>query len=147
MRVALCLDDNCGMMFNSRRQSRDRVLIADLLCDAEKNERIYITPYSSSLFDPNDSRIIVCEQPLSLAGDSDLCFIENMSVSPYASKINEIIIYRWNRHYPADLYFDFDMNGYEKISVSEFAGSSHEKITKEIWRARNTNLQTERTVL
>ena len=31
MTLIVCLDDNLGMMFNRRRQSRDRVLIAELM--------------------------------------------------------------------------------------------------------------------
>lgn len=31
MTLILCLDDENGMMFNHRRQSRDRVLISEML--------------------------------------------------------------------------------------------------------------------
>ena len=135
MRVALCLDDNNGMTFNSRRQSRDRVLICDLLCDISNGERLFAAPYSKILFYTNDTRLVICDDSLASAADDDLCFVENMQVTPYLSKIGVFIIYRWNRHYPADFYFDFDMKGFKMVSVTEFAGSSHQKITKEIWRA------------
>ena len=31
MKVIVCVDDNNGMMFNNRRQSRDRILIEDVV--------------------------------------------------------------------------------------------------------------------
>lgn len=133
MRVALCLDDRQGMMFNHRRQSRDRVLIADLLADLQG--RLLIKPYSAPLFNADDTRITLCESPMELAGKGDLCFIEDEGIAPYLSKISEIVIYRWNRHYPADLYFDYDMSGYTLVRSDEFVGSSHERITKEVWRS------------
>lgn len=38
-----------------------------------------------------------------------------------------------NRDYPVDLYFEIDLSRWKKISSKEFAGSSHDKITKEEW--------------
>ena len=58
-------------------------------------------------------------------------------------KINTLIIYKWNRIYPADLHFDINVNdvSWELIDSEEFNGSSHEKITREIYR-RTTNEKT-----
>ena len=36
MKLIVCLDDNNGMMFNKRRQSRDRVLIENVFKDIIK---------------------------------------------------------------------------------------------------------------
>ena len=33
MQIIVCVDDRGGMLFNKRRQSRDRVLIADVLSE------------------------------------------------------------------------------------------------------------------
>ena len=33
MKIIVCLDDYGGMLFNSRRQSRDRMLIDDIMMD------------------------------------------------------------------------------------------------------------------
>jgi len=43
-----------------------------------------------------------------------------------------LILYRWNRTYPADLYFTLSLEGWTLERREEFAGSSHEKITKEV---------------
>ena len=127
--VAVCLDDEMGMMFNSRRQSRDRVLIEELLSSSK--ERIYIHPYSRLLF-PDSDRITVTEDPLGECEDG-ICFIENLPILPYKDKIRKLIIYKWNRLYPADKYFDLSLEGKRRISKTEFKGSSHERITKEIY--------------
>ncbi len=45
---------------------------------------------------------------------------------------------KWNRTYPSDLYFDINVQNeqWELIESEEFQGSSHEKITKEIYRRK-----------
>ena len=134
MKVIVCVDDNNGMMFNNRRQSRDRVLIGDLLNTA-KEGRLYIAPYSNILFQ-NITTLIESETLLDEAGSNDYCFIENKTLLPYSDRIDELIIYRWNRTYPADMHLDIDPEALslKLVSTIEFAGSSHEKITKELYK-------------
>ena len=52
-----------------------------------------------------------------------------------AEKLEQIIVYRWNRHYPADFYFGIALEtpAWTRIRTEEFAGSSHEKITKDVY--------------
>ncbi len=135
MRAIVCVDDKGGMMFGTRRQSRDRLLIADVL-EMTKGERLYIAPYSQLLFEENADAVTVDENMLDTANEKEYCFVESKSLLPYADKIEELVIYRWNRHYPATLYFDIapTESGYKLVSTAEFAGYSHEKITKEIYR-------------
>jgi len=133
MRVIVCLDDKGGMMFNNRRQSRDRVLIEDVIKDVGE-EKIYISPYSEALFEETDARVKVKKNPLKAAKRDSVCFIEDMQLSEFKEEIDTVVIYRWNRHYPCDLYFDLDMNEYKLEESLEFAGSSHEKITKEVYK-------------
>lgn len=133
MKLIVCLDEKKGMMFNGRRQSRDRLLIDDI----EKqigNAALYMTAYSEPLFLKNQIRYVISQEPMREAGDDDYCFVETFDPSPYADSVTEIILYHWNRHYPADLYFSMDMSHFQLIRTEEFAGSSHEKITKEVWR-------------
>ena len=129
MNVAVCIDDNCGMLFNSRRQSRDRALIEDFLKTAEKG-RVFIKSFSEKLF--ADKNVSVNDNCLSDAEENDFCFIEDESIIPFSDKINTLIVYKWNRVYPAD--FSFEMpDGFTLAEASDFEGSSHEKITKEIY--------------
>lgn len=135
MRVIVCLDDKGGMMFNHRRQSRDRVLIADVLSDLGDNA-LWISPYSASLFDASRVSLSVSEDFLHQADTNATCFVEDRALMPYGEKIDSVVIYRWNRHYPGDLFCDLDpiALGLRLTARSEFAGSSHETITKEIYQ-------------
>ena len=49
MKLILCVDDNGGMAFNHRRQSRDRVLNEHILALCGMH-RLWITPYTAKLF-------------------------------------------------------------------------------------------------
>ena len=46
-------------------------------------------------------------------------------------EIEKVILYHWNRDYPADVYFPVDLSVWKCVETKEFAGSSHEKITRE----------------
>lgn len=126
MKLIVCLDDNRGMLFNNRRQSRDRVLIENVL-EYCKGKKIYTNEYSSKLF-PEDSVEIF--QSINETGN-EYCFVENFTVNE--NDVEEIIIYKWNRVYPADVYFNIDLNGWNLSETMDFEGSSHDKITREIY--------------
>lgn len=129
MNIAVCTDDDMGMLFNSRRQSRDRELIKDFVAAAGGN-KILINPYSEILFE--EYNVIADENMLDVADENDFCFVEKESILPYSSKIKTLIVYKWNRKYPADFYFEMPQ-GFTLSETKEFKGSSHEKITKEIY--------------
>lgn len=131
--VAVCLDDEEGMIFNNRRQSRDRVLIAELLDSTEG--KIYIHPYSLLLFGDNE-RIVVSDDPLGECTDGAIAFIEQLPIKPYIDSVGSFIVYRWNRLYPAEKYFDIDLEkeGFKLETKKEFVGSSHDNIEKGIYR-------------
>ena len=62
------------------------------------------------------------------------CFVEDRAIAPVQEKIEKIILFRWNRAYPADMYFDITLSdGWHVTETHEFAGSSHEKITEEVY--------------
>ena len=135
MKVIACLDDQGGMIFNNRRQSKDRALNADVVNMAQST-RLLISPFSQKLFEGADVDLVCRGDFLDIAQAEDYCFVENDPILPYIDRIDEFIIYRWNRMYPTDIFFDvdFDKNGFVSVSVEEFEGHSHEVITKEIFR-------------
>ena len=134
MQVIVCVDDNGGMLFNSRRQSRDRVLISDILSELG-DKKIRITSFSQLLFEDFADRYIIDDNGFKDCSDEDVCFVENIDVTPYLDKINRITVYRWNRRYPGDFFFTVDLEkaGFMKRSSYEFEGYSHDKITREIF--------------
>ena len=134
MKVIVCLDDRGGMMFNHRRQSRDRVLIEDVVSSLG-GATLRIAPYSAPLFAESGVRAIVSEEFLAEAEEGDVCFVEDRAILPWREKLEGLVLYRWNRHYPADMTCDLapEKNGLRLISSVDFAGSSHETITKEVY--------------
>lgn len=135
MDLIVCLDDRNGMMFNGRRQSRDRAVIEDILRDCAG--RLYIEGYSEPLFAGRGAEYTVTQE-LASAGAEASCFAERPDGIPDRGAIQRVTVYRWNRLYPADMYFAADLNeDFELVQSSEFEGTSHKKITKEVWERRN----------
>ncbi len=135
MRIIICLDDNNGMLFNNRRQSRDRVLLDDIFHDL-KGERLCVFPFSQKLFADKEDKIKLVES-LDEAlryEEKPTVFVENISVNEAVEKSSELIVYRWNRVYPADFYCDVDFKKFNLQEEREFSGSSHEKITKAVYK-------------
>lgn len=127
MILALCVDEKLGLQFNRRRQSRDSAVIADVLASAE---RVWIHPFSAKLF--AGGAVTVDENYLELARNGEICFAEDTGYLNHKDKIEKIILYRWNRVYPRDLTFAFP--GQWRLAESQdFSGSSHEKITREVY--------------
>ena len=132
MTLVVCLDDQLGMMFNNRRQSRDRILLADLV-QALGDKRLLVTPYTAPLFEELSYPVLAVEDPCDLAGNDDFCFIETENLLPSTDKVTSIVIYRWNVCYPADEFFRTDMRAFSLQKRTFFAGFSHKTITKEVW--------------
>lgn len=132
MNIILCLDDKNGILFNKRRQSRDRVLCERVL-ELSAGSRLLMNEYSAKIFP--EGNIIVDENFLENAQVGDYCFIENADFLRYTEKIEDVIIYRWNRVYPSDVKIDASFfSGREAVSTEDFEGSSHDKITEVIYR-------------
>ncbi len=131
MKLIFCLDDNGGLSFNGRRQSRDRILIQDLLLSIG-DAPLSVSPYSLPLFEGFERPIKVFEHPEEVA--DGYCFLECTDPAPYLPMCDEVAIYRWNRRYPDDLCFSQDMTGFAQWESYDFPGSSHEIITKEVWK-------------
>lgn len=133
MLLITVVDASGGLLFNHRRQSQDRLLRARIL-DLTGDAPLWMDQYTASLFDPPAANIRVAEDFLEQAGPGEYCLLEDRNAAPYLEKIEKIILYRWNRAYPGDFFFDIDVNqGWQKVSSTDFAGSSHDKITEEVY--------------
>ena len=131
MTVIVCVSDGGGIAFNNRRQSKDRALISDVLSDFA-DKKIYVSDYSAPLF--KDAEVTVCNK-ISDLEDNCVYFVERQTPREYLDKISTLVLYRWNRKYPADVYLDIDPEqcGFKLASVKELEGSSHERITREVY--------------
>lgn len=132
MTIVICADKKSGVLFNNRRQSRDSKLIENLVSFAE-GRRLLASPYSEKLFANTDAHLTVCENFLDEAGKNDICFAEKEDIAPYLDGTDELVVYRWNRVYPADRFFDPAELGFRLTEKSDFPGSSHDSIDREIY--------------
>lgn len=130
MIIIVCIDDKFGMMFNHRRQSQDKELRKIILQEA-KGKKLWMNSYSAKQFDEDCPLISVDEKFLQYAETGDYCFVEDIDIGPYIDYIDELILIRWNRVYPADTYLKIDLSEWFLKNKEEFKGNSHEKITLE----------------
>ena len=130
-----CVDGRMGMAFNRRRQSRDRAVCEDMLGEAAGGE-LFLTSASAKLFDGLEgANLRSCEDPAAQAGPGQGCFLEDPGLFPPPEAVEKIILYRWNRTYPFDRSFPISLpgEGWRLERSEEFPGTSHEKITKEVY--------------
>ena len=148
MKIIVCVDNQNGMMFNHRRQSQDRVLRKRIL-ELTGGKKLWMNAYSQKQFlqvngnMPKEQeqsgqlgqsgQIQADEAFLEKAGPGEPCFVEDRSVAPFAGRVERVVLYRWDRAYPADLYWDLSLEGWTLARREEFPGSSHEIITKEVY--------------
>ncbi len=92
--------------------------------------------YSAKQFGENAGvQINVSEDFMSKALPGEFCFVEDKSVAPYVHMIERIILFKWNRVYPGDTFFEISLteDKWKLIESEEFPGYSHEKITMEVY--------------
>ncbi len=133
MKIIVCLDERNGMLFAGRRQSMDRILRQEALALAG-SEPLWMNGYSAGQFG-DEGNIRVEEDFLRKAPEDAWCFVENTDLTPWLEKISQVAVYRWNRHYPSTTWFpmDYFVNKWQLTGRREFAGSSHERITEEVY--------------
>ena len=164
MMIIACVDENNGLMFNHRRQSRDSIVCRDILQEC-RGKKLYMSAYSSRLFEEAEkteeakeaereetkeaegiensgkaerAEIEITEDILKRAGNEDACFIEDTEITGFEEKIQKVILYKWNRRYPADRYLSLELSdgSWGLLQTEEFKGSSHERITEEIYEKK-----------
>ena len=128
MYCILTLDNENGMMFNHRRQSQDRLLRRRLL-ERVGVSKLWMSPYTARQFDALPESVQVSETFLSEAEAGEYCFAE-LSCPDDAEGV---VLYRWNRSYPADVRFTLDLSAFRLAERTDFPGFSHPKITEEIY--------------
>ena len=133
MIAIVCLDENNGMFFNERRQSKDRYVIRDIVHMVENNT-LYINEYSKELFETTPANIQISEDYFNQVSDNEYCFIENQIVDILKAK--KVVVYRWDKVYPAD--YKLPLRQYNLVSTLEFQGYSHDKIVKEVYERNET---------
>ncbi len=130
MKLIFCVEKGKGTMFFGKRLSKDSALIQKLL-EIVNGAPLWVSSYSASLFEGAEN-IIIDDDYNTKAENADFCFVEDKGYDKNFA--DEIILCHWNRKYPADKFFDIDLKKYQKFSSEDIAGSSHDKITIEIYK-------------
>ena len=128
MTLYVCLDDRDGMLFNNRRQSRDRAVLEDIR--ASVPDVLSISPFSEKLVREAGIPYALVSEDLP---ENAHFFLENGDSAALAARASGVVVYRWNRRYPADVRFGGDLSRFSLESKTEFPGHSHEIITKEVY--------------
>lgn len=121
------------MLFNHHRLSRDR-RVCEKILDYSNEKELWMNAYSRKLFtDLTDINSIQVDEKF-LDKSQSICFVENQDITPYLPKIDTLVLFQWNRDYPADFFFTVDLSQWNLISTEDFEGTSHEKITMEVYK-------------
>ena len=146
MILVVCVDDQWGMSFNGRRQSRDKAQRRHLIEMAE-GAPIWMNEYTGRLFRadgylPDDTPdadyrerqvpadIRVADDYLRQAGRREYAFAEMEDVSDLMDRVEGVIVYKWGRQYASDRLFPRKVLKKFKLAGSEtFKGTSHENIS------------------
>jgi len=133
MTLFVCLDEQGGMSFGGRRQSRDSAVLLDIFATVNTS-RLLVSRYSEKLLSQY-GEVTVSDTPLADAGEDDFVLLEVEGVGKQSAKPDTLIIYRWDGIYPSDLKFDLEPQsvGLSLLTRSYIVGTSHEKITKEVY--------------
>lgn len=133
MTLIFCADDRGGLTFAGRRQSGDGAVRADLLREAQ-GKRLWMEPYSLSQFSPAERSAIQTAQPLPLPPPPEsVYFLERSHPGPYLAQAERLVVYRWNRLYPAQTRITLPPEGWRLHSRTDFPGLAHKTITKEVY--------------
>lgn len=127
MTLYICLDDRNGLKFNNRRQSRDSAVLEDIR--RQLTGSLLIDSFSEKLIQEAGIPYVL---PPETAEDF---FAEDIPSDEILGKTSKLVIYRWNRHYPSDVRWEPDLAGmgFSLGETTEFPGTSHEKITREVY--------------
>ena len=127
MILSLCADDRLGLSFGGRRLCKVSQVRRRLL--ELSGGKLRMSEYSARQF---EEPVYSGADYLSGAAAEDWCFAENRDYLAFSDAIGKIVLFRWNRHYPADVRFEFP-GKWALVRSEDFPGSSHEKITMEVY--------------
>lgn len=119
-----CVADNMGLRFGGRRCSRDKEVTKEILTRC--SGRLCVNRSAGSLFPVGTVEAVDTPQ-------GDFCYWE--SPVPEGVLPEKIVLYCWNRAYPADEFFAFPGGEahWRLQEEGEFSGFSHEQITRRVY--------------
>ena len=86
--------------------------------------------YSFSLYGNLEGVTVRCDKDFLIQADTgEFALTETEDPVLYSDKTEELILFCWNRTYPAQLFMTLDLSGWKQVEELEFEGNSHKKIT------------------
>ena len=129
LKVIACVDDRNGMLFNHRRQSRDQA-VTEKIQEICQGKILWMNEYSFSLYGNLEGVTVRCDKDFLIQADTgEFALTETEDPVLYSDKTEELILFCWNRTYPAQLFMTLDLSGWKQVEELEFEGNSHKKIT------------------
>ena len=125
MTLILWSGKNGEMMFNHRRCSRDRAVIEDVL-SMYAPAHLCVSAYSAALFEG------ACVIGDLADAKGKVLFLEDFPLGSALDQAKKVIVYRFDRTYPADVRLEIP----QSFSLTEslvLSGFSHDKITREVY--------------
>ena len=131
MTAVVCIDSGRGMSFFGRRQSTDGA-VRERILSLAGGKALSMSEYSAAQFRGCVAEIRISSDPAPYDG---VYFFEEEDPAPYAEYADRVVIYRWNRNYPRDMTMTLDpfREGMRLESICDFSGTSHDRITEEVW--------------
>ncbi len=127
MILAAIVDNRMGLSWMGKRLSKDAAFRRRLLELSGGNLRM--SPYSAKQFAES---VYAGTDYLSGARPGEWCFAENGDYLAWAQEMEKVYLFRWNRDYPADVFFTFP-GEWHLARTEDFPGTSHETITMEVY--------------
>lgn len=128
MTLIFCLDNHNGIMFNGRRQSSDKA-VTERIKNYANGHRLWVSAYSRKLLPAGETFFGQIQH-------GDVIFAESPElIDQCMNKVDKLIVYRWNRTYPADAVVPMERiaENWRLESRVEFSGNSHDLITEEVY--------------
>ena len=135
MNLIICVDETFGCSFFGRRQSMDSILREKAL-SLTGQKPLWMDPYSAGQFRDRMDRICVVKEYWDKVPDNGWCFFELGDPEQVLARVKCLVVFHWNRAYPADRFFPLErIRSSAALCYSEaFAGNSHDKITMEVYQ-------------
>ena len=131
MTAVLCLADNNGLSFNGRRVSRD-IRVSEDIVERAGAAPLFILPTAAPVFSGVRAQLGLAGEFTADLPQNAVCFFDAAPPADLAL-FDRVVLYRWGRDYPADVFFTADLPalGYRLAETAAFAGNSHPQITRE----------------
>ena len=134
MILITCVDQKNGVAFHGRRQTSDAAVFRDIFKAADNDMYgVEVLEYTQPLWDAFVRAEALPSWHPAFEAESGAIFTELNDCEGYELYYPTVILYRWDKVYPADVILKLDLTKYHLVEIYEFQGTSHEKVRRETY--------------